>query len=104
MLLQIFAIFDTAAEVYSPPFFQKSIGLALRTFSDTAQDASTTIYQHPQDFTLFHVGQYDDQTAGIEALKTPKPLIKANEAKAMALDGETPYAPLEGMQKGLTHD
>lgn len=81
MIYQAFTIFDTAAQVYSPPFFQKSKGLAIRAFSETATDQSTSIGRHPMDFTLFIIGEYDDQTGRMTHNNTPEPIIKASETR-----------------------
>lgn len=79
MIQQAFSIFDTASGIYSPPFFQITKGLAIRIFSDTAKDKNTSIGQHPNDFTLFYLGEFDDNTGAYSSLETPTPIIKANE-------------------------
>lgn len=79
MITQAFSVFDTAAGVYSPPFFSITKGLAIRMFSDMAKDPKTSIGQHPNDFTLFALGEFDDNSGAIISLPTPVPIIKANE-------------------------
>lgn len=79
MLHLLFSIYDTAAEFYSPPFHQKSKGLAIRAFGETAANKETSIGLHPNDFTLFAIGTFDDSSGTIAPLITPQPIIKANE-------------------------
>lgn len=79
MISQIFAIYDTAAQSYSPPFVSHTKGMAIRLFSETSIDKTTTIGRHPADYTLFHLGEYDDLTASFSPLSTPVPVIKALE-------------------------
>lgn len=79
MIYQAFSIFDSAALVYSPPFFQATKGLAIRMFSETAKDMQTNIGRHPTDFTLFHIGEFDDQAGAMTRFDTPSPVIKAIE-------------------------
>lgn len=79
MIQQAFSIFDTAAGVYSPPFFQITKGLAIRIFTDTANDKTNAIGLHPNDYTLFAVGTFDDNTGMFRPEPTPLPIIKANE-------------------------
>lgn len=98
MIYQAFSIFDSAALIYSPPFFQATKGLALRMFSDTAKDTSTNIGRHPTDFTLFHVGEFDDQSGAYIALATPDPLIKASET----LPSDEPMQPLQPLFKDVS--
>lgn len=63
MLLQMFTVYDSKAEAYLPPFFMAARGAAVRSFSDTCNDPTHAFNQHPEDYTLFHLGQYDDQHA-----------------------------------------
>jgi hypothetical protein len=79
MLLKIFTVFDCKAEAYLQPFFMKSKGEAIRAFSDTSNDQNHNFGKHPEDFTLFELGTYDESNASIEMLSTPQSLGKAIE-------------------------
>lgn len=79
MVYEAFSIFDAKGLMYSPPFFMATKGLAIRRFSETATDLTTSIGLHPEDFTLFHIGAFHDQTGLLEHTTTPQPLIKASE-------------------------
>lgn len=78
MIHRIFTIYDTKGEFYSPPFHQKTVGLAIRAFKDTATDQATSIAHHPEDFTLYSLGEYDDRT-GLFKTNTPVVIMRANE-------------------------
>lgn len=71
MKLKAFTIYDTKLEAYMQPFFMTSKGQALRAFSDTVNDQSTQFAKHPEDFTLFEIGEYDDSNAQLTSHKTP---------------------------------
>lgn len=60
MRMFVYAIYDTAAGAYMRPFFMSTDGQAMRMFTDIAQDASSEIGKHPEDYSLFRIGQYDD--------------------------------------------
>lgn len=62
--LLAFSVFDVKADVFNPPFFLPTRGLALRSFADMANDASTFIGKHPSDYKLVLIGAYD-QGAGV---------------------------------------
>ena len=79
MIYQAFSIFDCKGVMYSPPFFQITKGLAIRRFSETATDLTTSIGLHPTDFTLFYLGDYNDQNGQMMPIATPEALIKASE-------------------------
>lgn len=72
MIMLIFSIFDDKAEVFSKPFYDPTIGAALRNFQDAAKDPQTTFNKHPEDFTLFQLGHFDDLTGELIKLDEPK--------------------------------
>lgn len=71
MLMLTFSIYDIKSEVYSKPFYDTTIGAAIRNFNDAAQDPQTTFNKHPEDFTLYQIGTFDDNTGNISALPEP---------------------------------
>ena len=66
MISKMYTVFDSAAGAYLPPFYQPSRGAAVRVFRDTANDENSMIGKHPGDYTLFEIGEYDDQTGRVE--------------------------------------
>jgi len=78
MIQKIFAIRDIKAGNYATPFFMPSNGLAIRAFSDLVSDPKTTINRHPDDFQLFVIGEYDDNSGEIISTK-PEFLSNASE-------------------------
>lgn len=62
MIRKVYTIFDSAARIYLPPFHLTAHGEAVRAFKDAANSKSHYIGQHPGDYTLFHIGTYDDST------------------------------------------
>lgn len=79
MILQVFSVFDTAVGAYMQPFFVHSKGEALRSFVDIVNDSKSKIAAHPDDYCLFHLGEYDDKTASFELLSSPVSLGVAVE-------------------------
>jgi len=69
MLQKIFTIHDIKASAYLPPFFMPQTGMALRVFGDCINDQEHQFSNHPEDYTLFALGTFDDQTA--IAITTP---------------------------------
>lgn len=60
MKYEVFAVHDQKAEAFMMPFFQPNENLAIRGFSDACQNEKTPFGQHPQDYTLFKIGEYSD--------------------------------------------
>ena len=63
MLYQIFTIYDSKAQNYHIPYQFKNEAIAIRQFGDMCNDPETTISKHPEDYTLFHLGAWDDQNS-----------------------------------------
>jgi len=83
MLIQIFTVYDSKAEAYLQPFYMATKGQAVRAFTDMANDPNHSFYKHPEDYTLFHLGQYEDARASFHLQKTPAPIGKAIEFKTV---------------------
>lgn len=78
MILKVYALTDLKAGNYSTPFFCASNGLAIRMFSDLVRDPKTTLSRHPDDFQLFCLGEFDDNSGELTS-KKPEFLSKAND-------------------------
>jgi len=64
-VLKIFAIRDRAIAAYAQPMFLQTTEQAIRLFKDEVNRPATDnpLYQHPEDFELFQLGEYDTNTA-----------------------------------------
>ena len=79
MIRRVYTVYDIKIEAYLQPFFALSKGDAIRDFVQVVNDKSTKIGLHPEDFTLFEIGTYDDSTAKLVAHTTPTALGVAIE-------------------------
>lgn len=79
--LLCFSVYDSKVQLYAQPFFMRSRGEALRGFTDVANDSSTSICRHPQDFALMELGEYDESTGKLENHPAPVSLGLAHEFK-----------------------
>jgi len=81
MKLQIIAIYDAATMAFGRPVFVSSLGGAIRSFGDEVNsNTESDAYKHPQDFSLHHLGEYDDADGSIETF-TPARLARASDLK-----------------------
>ena len=69
---KIFTVYDQKAEAYLPPFFLPQVGQATRVFADCVNSDSHQFAKHPEDYTLFQLGTFDDNTGEILKLTVPK--------------------------------
>ena len=65
MFLVMYAVFDSASGVYDRPFCARSEGEAIRSFTDVACDCDHPIGRHPEHYSMFRVGSFDDNDGEI---------------------------------------
>lgn len=73
MEVKIFSLYDLKAQVFTTPFFMIHTGQAVRACIDLGTDQRTTVGRYPNDFTLYQIGVFDDQTGTITSLP-PNPI------------------------------
>jgi len=84
MIMIVCSIKDRAADAFDRPFFVPSVGIALRGFQDEVnrQDGDNQVFNHPDDFDLYELGEFDDSTGAFHLLENPKQLMLGKQAKA----------------------
>ena len=81
MQLKCYSIRDLKGEMFNPPFYQKTHGEAERTFRTLVSDEKSTLHKYPEDFELFCLGEFNDQTGRFQSLESPQAIIHGLEAK-----------------------
>ena len=79
MKMFMFAVYDSCSKMYDRPFCGRSEGEAVRSFGDIASDADHPIGKHPEHFSLFEVGSYDDNTGVVVAVEPVRYIVSAHE-------------------------
>lgn len=77
MELKAFSVRDQKGEVFNTPFFKKTHGEAERDFTTLCKDQNSMVSKFPDDFDLYFLGSYDDQTGVFKPLPTPQHIVKA---------------------------
>lgn len=83
MKLVLCSVKDRAADAYGRPMFVPSVGVAIRSFSDEVnrKDADNQLYNHPDDFDLYELGEFDDNTGLFALYEQPKLLSLGKQVK-----------------------
>ena len=76
---KVFTIYDSKAEHHFPPQFLQAPGQAIRYFEDEANNPESPIGKHPQDYSLFQIGEFDDDLGLLTPLVPIKSLGVAHE-------------------------
>ena len=72
------SVFDKATQHYMRPFTAMTGGEAMRLFEDEVRKPGTPFNAHPEDYALFQIATFDDQTGKITAIE-PLCLRRAHE-------------------------
>lgn len=102
MILKIFTTYDSKAKAFMAPFYMHEEGMATRIFQQAVTDETHQFGKAPQDYTLFHVGQFDDSNAtfttqapislgnGVEFLSPNNKPEQINDSKREQVQPDTP--------------
>lgn len=71
MKFLVFSVLDAKSEAYGMPLFFAAKGQAIRAFDDQVNSQESLISKHPKDFTLCHIGEFDDTTGLLVPLNQP---------------------------------
>lgn len=90
MKFVMLAVRDVRADTFGTPFFLSSLAQGERQFSDEINRAeeSNTLYKHPADFELYHLGFFDPQEGSFDLL--PKPQQIAEGLSMVRRPGQDP--------------
>lgn len=78
---QVFSVYDKAVAAYLQPFFSRSRGEALRSFTDACNDPKSNFGRYALDYSLVYLGEFDD-ISGVFDGTDPQRVIGANEVIA----------------------
>lgn len=62
METKVFSIFDNAVKAYLPPLHFRTRGEAIRSVSSALDDPGHQFSKHSQDYVLFELATFDDNT------------------------------------------
>lgn len=62
---KIFAVYDSKAEAHLPPFTSLTTAVAIRQFQATVDNLESDFARFPGDYTLFELGEWDQNTGNI---------------------------------------
>lgn len=79
MLLKTFALYDSKAKVFGPPFYYSERGQAIRELKDVVESKKGMVGKHPEDFVMYQISTYDDNTGEFKN-------VNPHELVAMATD------------------
>ncbi len=90
----IFTIYDSKSETYCAPYYAPTEAAGIRTFAMLCNQQEHTFFLNPEDYTLFSIGEFEDQTSNMfvgKEAEHSKSLGRAIDfKKQMAMEFEKP--------------
>lgn len=77
----VVAVYDSALDAYSRPFFVPTTQIGVRSFADEVNRVSVDnpLNRHPDDYSLYCLGSWDDHSGRFENLERPEVLVRAKD-------------------------
>lgn len=79
MIYGVYAIYDSAAHVFTAPTIDISDASAVRSFQQAIANSGSVMNFKPDDFSLYQVGTFDVETGELEPLTPPSRLILGSD-------------------------
>ena len=79
--MKLFSVYDSKTNSYSQPMTQLTTPSAIRDFSAECKKSDSRLNQFAEDFTLFELASFDQDTGTIIPLATPHAVVKALDCK-----------------------
>ena len=77
MIMKMCSIHDGKAEAWMNPMYFQSSGQAVRSFQDVVNDPESDYFKHPEDYSIFELGEFDPREGKIVLLGAPLHLASA---------------------------
>lgn len=79
MIYGVYAIYDSAAHVFTAPTIDLSDASAVRAFQQAIANSGSLMNFKPDDFSLYQVGTFDVETGELEPFTPPSRLIVGSD-------------------------
>lgn len=79
MKYAVCAVKDRAVNAYNRPIYVPTVGVAIRSFTDEVNRKDSELQNHPEDYDLYELGQWDDETAIYVPLEVPRVITRAQD-------------------------
>lgn len=71
------SIYDTKAACFNTPFFTRNEAMAVRSFEAEVRREGSDFNRFPGDFSLFTLGEYDDENGSFIPSRAPVSVVSA---------------------------
>lgn len=86
--MKVFAVKDHKVGIFMKPVFDHHAGSAIRGFEDVVRSGDSPFSRHPNDFTLFELGSFDENNGVFKCLEHPIELLSARQVVDLGKAGQ----------------
>lgn len=79
MTFKVLAVRDERTESFGNPIFVRHVGEGTRSFIDEVNREDSQFGKHPEDFALYELGLYAEETGLLVPNDAPKRLVMARD-------------------------
>ncbi|WNK12611.1 MAG: nonstructural protein [Microvirus sp.] len=73
--MNLYSLRDVKLGTYAPPMCYHNDGVAVRELGDYLEAQDSPFRKHPYDYDLYQVGEWNEQTAQLKQLDTPRHVV-----------------------------
>lgn len=78
MIQHVVAVKDRALDAFMRPFCTPTLGAAIRSFQDEVNRKDSELNKHPEDYDLWHIADWDDNSGDFKTIKPQQIAIGKN--------------------------
>lgn len=84
-ILSVLSVRDVVADTYGRPFFTPNVPSGVRSLQKevNTQSDGNMLADNPDDFELYNLGTYDDQTGAFDLLPRPELVVRCSSLVAV---------------------
>lgn len=79
---KVYSIRDAKGDNFNPPFLKRTHGEAERDFRTLVNDEKSMLAQYPDDYDLYYLGEFDDNSGKFTLVDSPQHIVKAVQVKS----------------------
>lgn len=87
-MIKLYTIFDKKMELHQEIIVSQNVSTVTRTIGEAANDPKSILCRHSTDYSLWEIGEYNQETGTIEAREKPHFVTNISELKTKEITNE----------------
>ena len=82
--LEMYSVYDSKVQAHLKPFCMRNAAEAVRAFGDLVNDPGVEFSKHPEDYSLVHIGTWDEDAGMLIPNTAPITLVSGKQLSEQA--------------------